>query len=98
MRAPGRGGVWDSGFPVYRACPDKKPQRHQSGTSIGSLERILGRVVSRAITRLVGPAGWRVGEVDLNAAEFRLGVVLRWIVGQQILHAQFVADLAEGFV
>src|SRR6266446_8937613 len=97
MRAQRRGGVCLFEVPGSPSARDKKPSAVVRRL-LRPLERVLGRVVSRAITRLVGPAGWRVGEVDLNAAEFRLGVVLRWIVGQQILHAQFVADLAEGFV
>src|SRR5580698_5547802 len=58
-------------------------------------ERPFSRVIPRAIVYLERPARGRIGEVHLNAAKIGIGKSFGRIVGQKILRAQFVADLAE---
>ena len=62
------------------------------------LEVGFHRVVAGAVANSVSCRVWRAHNLDLDAAEFRERVVFRWVVRQQVLRAQFVADFVEGVI
>src|SRR5271169_217112 len=76
---------------------------HAARRGVSALhERLLPRafsgVVAGAVMDLEGASGGRVGEIHLEPAEIGVGKALRWIVGEEVLGAKFVADFAEGLV
>src|SRR5882672_4619528 len=56
--------------------------------------RIVPSTVSHPVRRRLGLSR----DSNLNTAKLRIRQALRWIVSQQILRAQFLADLAEGVI
>src|SRR5690348_10666667 len=57
----------------------------------------FGGVVAGAVAGFEGWAG-AAGELHFDAAVLGVGVTLRGVVGEQVLGAKLVADLAEGVV
>src|SRR5271169_3205319 len=58
----------------------------------------LNSVVPGTVAHVVDTSGRATGDADLDAAKLGVGEPLIGVVGEQILGAEFVADLAEGVV
>src|SRR5271163_2221146 len=88
-------GRWSFAKPrslTHRERPATDDQR------LASLKGTFAGVVAGAIVRLEGTSGGSVCQIDAELAEFGKRITLRRVVGQQILGAQFVADLLEGII
>src|SRR5271157_76312 len=94
-RQPVETGLAPSRLPRLRR---RGQPRFYGKSDAPSSERTLSRVVPRSIVRLIRASRRRVRQVHPQLTEFRIRIALRWIVRQQILRPQFVADLAERVV
>src|SRR5271169_2561409 len=79
---------------AYQTCESSSFPYWQTTASEVRLRSVVASPMPHAIRRCLDRAQNR----DLNTAKLRVRQALRRIVGQKVLSAEFVADLAEGIV